>query len=313
MGRFILKRLGLALVTLFLVSIVLFATAEIAPGDVGRKIAGPYATADQVAQINHELGVDRPLYVRYPDWLFDFVRGDWGKSYLLDVEVRPYVLERLGNSLILGGYALLLVVPISILLGVVAALNYGKALDRLISVTGLSLLALPEFVAGVILIVVFAVSLGWFPASASVPTGPLDALHQLTLPALPLVLVLFGYISRMTRAGTIDALLSNYTRTAVLKGLPRRTVVFRHVLRNALLPTISVVAVQIGYLVGGLVVIETLFSYPGIGKLVIDAAVGDDLPILEACVLISALLFMVTNLLADILYGVLNPRVRLAG
>lgn len=312
MGRFILRRLGLAIITLFLVSIVLFAVAEIAPGDIGRKIAGPYATSEQVAQINRELGVDRPLYVRYPEWLAGFVTGDWGRSYLLGVEVRPYVLERLGNSLILGAYALLLVVPLSILLGVVAALNYGKALDRLISVTGLSLLALPEFVAGVILIVVFAVMLGWFPASANVPTSLLDVPYQLTLPALPLVLVLFGYISRMARAGTVDSLLSNYTRTAVLKGLPRRTVVFRHVLRNSLLPTISVVAVQIGYLVGGLVVIETLFSYPGIGKLVIDAATGDDLPILEATVLISALLFMVTNLIADILYGVLNPRVRVA-
>ncbi|MDQ4082534.1 MAG: ABC transporter permease [Actinomycetota bacterium] len=313
MRRFILKRLGLALITLVLVSIVLFLTAEVVPGDVGRKILGPYATAEQVDRVNEELGLDRPLPVRYADWAFDFIRGDWGTSYLLNVGVQPLVLERLGNSLILGGYALLLVVPLSIALGVVAALNYGKALDRLVSVTGLSLLALPEFVAGVILIVIFAVSLGWFPASASVPSGPIDALYQLTLPAIPLVLVLFGYISRMARAGTVDSLFSNYTRTAVLKGLPRRTVVWRHVLRNSLLPTISVVAVQIGYLVGGLVVIETLFNYPGIGKLIIDSARQNDLPVLEATVLISAVLFMVSNLIADLLYGILNPRVRLAG
>jgi peptide/nickel transport system permease protein len=311
--RFILKRLGLALITLVIVSIVLFLTAEVVPGDIGRKILGPYATAEQVERVNEELGLNRPLPVRYADWAAGFIRGDWGTSYLLNVEVQPLVLERLGNSLILGGYALLLVVPLSIGLGVVAALNYGKALDRLISVTGLSLLALPEFVAGVILIVVFAVSLGWFPASASVPSGPIDALYQLTLPAVPLVLVLFGYISRMARAGTVDSLLSNYTRTAVLKGLPRRTVVWRHVLRNSLLPTISVVAVQIGYLVGGLVVIETLFNYPGIGKLIIDSARQNDLPVLEATVLISAVLFMVSNLVADLLYGILNPRVRLAG
>lgn len=312
MRRFILKRLGLALITLVIVSIVLFLTAEVVPGDVGRKILGPYATAEQVERVNEELGLDRPLPVRYADWAFDFIRGDWGTSYLLNVGVQPLVLERLGNSLILGAYALLLVVPLSIGLGVLAALNYGKALDRLISVTGLSLLALPEFVAGVILIVIFAVSLGWFPASASVPSGPIDALYQLTLPAVPLVLVLFGYISRMARAGTVDSLFSNYTRTAVLKGLPRRTVVWRHVLRNSLLPTISVVAVQIGYLVGGLVVIETLFNYPGIGKLIIDSARQNDLPVLEATVLISAVLFMVSNLIADLLYGILNPRVRLA-
>ena len=312
MRRFILKRLGLALITLVIVSIVLFLTAEVVPGDVGRKILGPYATAEQVERVNEELGLDRPLPVRYADWAFDFIRGDWGTSYLLNVGVQPLVLERLGNSLILGAYALLLVVPLSIGLGVLAALNYGKAVDRVISVTGLSLLALPEFVAGVILIVIFAVSLGWFPASASVPSGPIDALYQLTLPAVPLVLVLFGYISRMARAGTVDSLFSNYTRTAVLKGLPRRTVVWRHVLRNSLLPTISVVAVQIGYLVGGLVVIETLFNYPGIGKLIIDSARQNDLPVLEATVLISAVLFMVSNLIADLLYGILNPRVRLA-
>jgi peptide/nickel transport system permease protein len=312
LGRFILKRVGLALITLVLVSIVLFLTAEVVPGDVGRKILGPYATQEQVELVNEELGLNRPLPARYLDWASDFARGDWGQSYLLNVDVQPLVLERLGNSLILGAYALLLVVPLSIALGVVAALNYGKVLDRLISVTGLSLLALPEFVAGVILIVVFAVTLGWFPASAAVPSGPLDVFRQLTLPAIPLILVLFGYISRMARAGTVDALFSNYTRTAVLKGLPRRSVVWRHVLRNSLLPTISVVAVQIGYLVGGLVVIETLFNYPGIGKLIIDSARQNDLPVLEATVLISAVLFMVANLVADLLYGVLNPRVRLA-
>jgi peptide/nickel transport system permease protein len=313
MTRFILKRLGLAVITLFLVSIVLFVTAEVAPGDIGRKIAGPYATADQVALINRELGVDRPLYIRYPEWLAGFVTGDWGKSYLLGVEVRPYVLERLGNSLILGAYALLLVVPLSILLGIVAALNYGKALDRLISVTGLSLLALPEFVAGVLLIVVFAVGLGWFPASANVPTSVLDVPYQLTLPALPLVLVLFGYISRMARAGTVDALQSNYTRTAVLKGLPRRAVVFRHVLRNSLLPTISVVAVQIGYLVGGLVVIETLFNYPGMGRLIFTAAAQKDFPLLQSGVLIVWIAVLVATLIADLLYSLLNPRIRYAG
>ncbi len=311
MARFILRRVGLALITLVLVSILLFITAEVVPGDVGRMILGPYATEEQVARVNEELGLDRPLPVRYVDWATSFVRGDWGESYFRRVAVQPLVLESLRNSLFLGAYALLLVVPLSIALGVVAALNYGKVLDRVISVTGLSLLALPEFVAGVILIVVFAVSLGWFPASATVPDGFVDVFQQLTLPAVPLVLVLFGYISRMARAGTVDALFANYTRTAILKGLPRRTVIWRHVLRNSLLPTISVVSVQVGYLVGGLVVIETLFNYPGIGKLIVDSARQTDLPVLEATVLLSAILFMVSNLIADILYGVLNPRVRL--
>ena len=205
------------------------------------------------------------------------------------------------------------IVPLSITFGVVAALNYGKALDRCITITGLSVIALPEFVMGVFLIVVFAVQLGWFPVISQVPgTNPVDWFRQLLLPALPLMFVLFGYVSRMARAGTVDALQSDYARTAVLKGLPRRTVVRRHVLRNALLPTITVVAVQIGYLVGGLVVVESLFSYPGIGQLILTAATGHDLPTLEAAVLLIALVYTVANLLADVLYAVLNPRVRLA-
>jgi peptide/nickel transport system permease protein len=311
--RYFLKRLGLALITLVLVSLAVFGVAEVLPGDVGRTILGPYASNEQVERLNHELGNDRPLLVRYGEWIGGFVTGDWGESQLLNTPVRPLVSERLKNSLILGGFALLLIVPLSIGLGVLAALHYGKFLDRLISVTGLSLIALPEFVAGVILLVVFAVKLGWFPVSSDVPSAnPVDVFQQLLLPSIPLMLVLFGYISRMARAGTVESLHSNYVRTAILKGLPRRQVIARHVLRNALLPTISVVSVQVGYLVGGLVVIETLFSYPGIGKLVLDSAVGHDLPVLEATVLTVALLYMVSNLVADVLYGVLNPRIRLA-
>lgn len=313
MRRYFLKRLGLALITLVLVSLAVFAVAEVLPGDVGRTILGPYASNEQVERLNHELGNDRPLPVRYGDWIGGFVTGDWGESQLLSTPVRSLVSERLKNSLILGGFALLLIIPLSIGLGVLAALHYGKFLDRLISVTGLSLIALPEFVGGVILLVVFAVKLGWFPVSSDVPSAnPIDVFQQLLLPSIPLMLVLFGYISRMARAGTVESLHSNYVRTAILKGLPRRTVITRHVLRNALLPTISVVSVQVGYLVGGLVVIETLFNYPGIGKLVLDSAVGHDLPVLEATVLTVALLYMVSNLVADVLYAVLNPRIRLA-
>ena len=313
MGRFILRRIGLTLVTLVIVSMTVFAAAQLLPGDLGRTILGPYATKAQVDALNHELGADQPLPVRYWNWASDFARGDWGTSPVQNVEVRPYVLGRFKNSLILAAFAFVLIVPLSITFGVVAALNYGKALDRFITITGLSVIALPEFVMGVFLIVVFAVQLGWFPVISQVPgTNPVDWFRQLLLPALPLMFVLFGYVSRMARAGTVDALQSDYARTAVLKGLPRRTVVRRHVLRNALLPTITVVAVQIGYLVGGLVVVESLFSYPGIGQLILTAATGHDLPTLEAAVLLIALVYTVANLLADVLYAVLNPRVRLA-
>ena len=313
MRRFLLVRIGLALITLLLVSILVFAVAQVLPGDVGRTILGPYASNLQVARLNHELGYDKPLVVQYWNWISGFVQGDWGQSALLNTPVRGLVFDRVKNSLELGAFALVLIVPVSIFFGVLAALNYGKWPDRLISVSGLSLIALPEFVPGVILLVVFAVKLRWLPVSSHPPSAnPVDIFRQFLLPAIPLMFVLFGYISRMARAGTVDALHSNYTRTAILKGLPRRTVIWRHVLRNSLLPTITVVSVQVGYLVGGLVVIETLFNYQGIGKLVLDSAIGHDLPVLEATVLMVAILYMVANLVADVLYGVLNPRVRLA-
>lgn len=313
MWRFLLKRLGLGLITLVLVSVIVFVVAQLFPGDVGRTILGPYASPEAVARVDHQLGVDQPIPVRYWNWITGFVRGDWGQSYLLSTAVAPLVLDHLKNSLILAGFAFLITIPISIGLGVLAGLLYGKAGDRLITISGLSLVALPEFVSGVILVYVFAVVLKWLPASSSVPTwNPADIVRQLLLPAIPLMLVLFGYISRMARAGTITVLQSNYIRTAILKGLPRRVVIWRHVLRNALLPTITVVFVQIGYLVGGLVVIEALFSYPGMGKLVFDSAAGHDLPMLEATVLMIAVIYFLANLTADVLYAVLNPRVRLS-
>lgn len=313
MGRYLIKRLALTVLTLLCVSIILFLVAQVMPGDVGRAILGPYATEVQVRALDHQLGVDRPLLERYWTWFAGFVRGDWGTSYLLHRPAAVVAFDRLYNSLILGGFALCLIVPTSIGLGVVAALNYGKWPDRLISVAGLSLIALPEFVTGIIVLVIFAVELGWLPASSHVPAAnPLDWFRQLLLPSIPLMFVLFGYISRMARAGTIESLRSNYARTAILKGLPRRTVIWHHVLRNSLLPTITVISVQTGYLVGGLVVTETLFSYPGIGKLVLDSAVQHDLPVLQATVLLVAVLYMVLTLLADVLYTLLNPRVRLA-
>jgi peptide/nickel transport system permease protein len=313
MTRYILKRLGLTVITLVIVSFVVFAASQLLPGDVGRTILGPYASQQQVDALDKSLGNDKPLPVRYWNWASDFVKGDWGVSPVQNVEVRPLVLGRLKNSLYLAAFAMVLIVPFSIFMGVVAALNYGKTADRAISIIGLSFIALPEFVIGVILIVVFAVQLGWFPTSSQVPgSNPVDWFRQLLLPAIPIMFVLFGYISRMARTGTVDALQANYTRTAILKGLPRRHVVWRHVVRNSMLPTITVVSVQVGYLVGGLLVVETLFAYPGIGQLTLESATGHDLPTLEACVLMIAIIYCFANLFADLAYGILNPRVRLA-
>ena len=209
--------------------------------------------------------------------------------------------------------AFIIVVPLAILGGVIAAMHEGSFRDRLISVGGLSATAIPEFVWAVIFIVVFALGLGLFPTTAQFPDGAsvFTQLKYLLLPALCLVCVLFGYIARMARAGTIEALEADYTRTAILKGLPQRTVIRRHVLRNSLLPTIAVVATQAGYLIGGLVIIELIFNYQGIGQTLFRAATQKDIPVLQSGVLLIGIVYLVATLIADILYSVLNPRVRL--
>jgi len=311
-ARFLLRRLGLVLPALWLVSVLIFALAEIVPGDVARTILGPYATPEQAAALRHQLGADRPVPVRYAAWLGSFVIGRWGDSMVLHRPVRPFVLARLQNSLALALIALICVVPISLGLGIVAGLNEDRPVDTAISLIGLSLTAIPEFVSGVIVLVVFGVRLGWFPIIAQPPpgAGPLERIHDLLLPSIPLMLVLFGYIARMARAGMVDVMASGYIRTAVLKGLPLRYVILRHALRNALLPTITVIGSQVGWLVGGLVVVETLFTYPGLGKLIYDSAVGHDVPVLEATALLVAAIFMLSNLAADLLVALLNPRVR---
>jgi peptide/nickel transport system permease protein len=218
------------------------------------------------------------------------------------------------HSLKLAAFAFVMVVPLAIVGGVVAALKRDRLTDRIITIGGLSLAVVPEFVTGIALILIFGLWLDLFPVSANAPDGSdvLTQLKYLFLPALTLVIVLFGYIGRITRAGTIEALDADYTRTAVLKGLPRRTVVRRHVLRNSLLPTIAVIATQTGYLIGGLVVIETLFNYPGMGKLIFTAANGKDFPLLASSVLIVGIVFLVATLLADVAYSLLNPRIRYA-
>jgi peptide/nickel transport system permease protein len=310
---YLLKRLGLALLTLVLLSLIIFLAGQVLPGDPGRAILGPFAAQSAVQALDHSLGVDRPLIVQYWTWVTGIVRGDLGTSYQFRASVSSFLFPAIGRSLKLAAVAFVIVVPLSIVGGVVAALNRGRAVDRVISVTGLSLSTLPEFVSGVVLIVVFAIGLKVLPVTASAPQGSSvpTQIRYLILPAIPLVLILFGYIARIARVGTIEALDSDYVRTATLKGLPRSVVIRRHVLRNSLLPTITVIATQTGYLIGGLVVVETLFNYPGIGRLIYTAATDKDFPMLEVGVLAIGIVYLVATLAADILYTVLNPRIRL--
>jgi peptide/nickel transport system permease protein len=315
MIAFLLKRLGLSLVTLWLLSVMAFAGAQVLPGNLGRAMLGPFADQRAVDALNHEMGTDRPVLVQYADWVSRFAVGDMGQSYAYRTPVAPLVTTALINSAKLALVAFLLVVPLGILGGIVAALNAGRPVDRALTIFGLSATIVPEFVSGIILILVFGVWLQWLPISATWPNdaGALTQVYHLLLPSIPLVLVLFGYIARMARAGMIEALDSDYTRTAILKGLPHRTVIWRHVLRNALLPTISVISTQTAYLIGGLVVIETLFHYQGIGGLIFTAASKKDFPTLQAGVLTVGAIFTLPSLGADLLYALLNPRIRVGG
>jgi len=315
MTRYIIKRLGLALITLVLLSMIVFATAQLLPGDIGRNILGPFAPQSAVDAMNHQLGADRPAVVQYWDWIKGIVHGDLGQSLQYQEPIRPLLSTALGNSLKLALVAFLIVIPLGVLGGIAAGLRAGRALDRTVSVGGLSLTAVPEFVTGIVLIIVVGIFLGWLPITAQAPPGS-NVLTQgkyLLLPAICIAGVLFGYIARITRAGMVEALDSDYARTAYLKGLPGNVVVRRHVLRNALLPTIAVTATQIGYLFGGLVIVETLFNYPGVGSLVFTAATKKDYPMLEAGVLVIGIVYLLVTLAADILIAFLNPRIRLSG
>jgi peptide/nickel transport system permease protein len=310
--RYLLKRLGLAIITLFLLSVLIFLAGQVLPGNPARSILGPLAAQSAVRALDHQLGVDRPLLTQYWSWITGMLHGNMGESYQYQSAVEPLLRSALVNSAKLAALALIVIIPLGILGGVVAALNAGRPVDRIISLTGLSAATVPEFVSGIVVIVIFSVGLKLLPSTAQAPGGSsfLTQLRYLILPAVPLVFVLFGYIARMARAGTIEALESDYVRTATLKGLRRQVVIWRHVLRNSLLPTITVIATQTGYLIGGLVVVETLFNYQGIGNLIFQAANSKDFPMLEAGVLTVGVVYMVATLIADVLTTLLNPRLR---
>jgi peptide/nickel transport system permease protein len=314
MTRYLIRRSLLLVVTLVVTSAIIFALTQLLPGDVARLILGRDASPTAIAEFRVEFGLDQPVLIQYADWLGGFLRGDWGISFTAgNPPVRDLVTNRLNNSVILTGFTLLIAVPISVLLGIVAALNENKWLDSVVSVVSLSVVGLPEFVTGIVLVNIFALQLGWFDATSLVNEGYAlgDWLRILTLPAITASFVLIGYVTRMTRAGMIDELKQSYVRTAILKGLPRRTVIRRHVLRNALLPTITVIAISIGWLMGGIVVIENVYSYPGMGALLVTAIESKNLPVIQAIVIIIVFVFAVANLLADVLYALLNPRIRL--
>jgi peptide/nickel transport system permease protein len=319
MSNFILRRLGFVLLTVLVTSIIIFLVTQWLPGDVCRVILGREVGESALAACRLELGLDQPLPLRYLRWLGDFVTGDWGQSFSTRVAILPIVVERTRNSLMLAAVALVISVPLGVALGSLAGLSENKLADNAISILSLSVVGLPEFVTGILLIQVFSFELRrrglpFLPASSSMRpgTGFVEALPLLILPALTATLVLLAYIARLTRAGVIEELKQPYVRTAVLKGLPAAAVIVKHVMRNALLPTITVIAISFGWLVSGLVVIENVYNYPGLGRLLTFAIDRRDLPLIQAITMVTVLALTLANLVADLLYAYLNPRIRLS-
>ena len=313
MLRFLLKRTGLAVVTLFIVSGIVFFMTSILPGDQARQVLGRDASAEAVKLWRIENGFNSPLIVQYFSWISKVVRGNLGTSLQYDLPVSEILAPAASKSAQLAIVALIIIIPVSILGGVVAAMKRDKLADRLITVGGLSATVIPEFVWSVILILIFGVAFRIFPISAfpdEEGANLLIRVYHLILPSIALLLVLFGYISRITRAGVIEALDSDYMRTAVLKGHTKRAAVFRHVLRNALLPTIAVIATQIPYLVGGLIAIERVFNYPGFGSVLLAAVTAKDFALLQTAVLLTGVVIVCFQLLSDVLFALLNPRIR---
>ncbi len=310
---YVARRFLFFLLALWITSILIFVATNLLPGDVAGVILGRDATEEARVALRHELGLDQPLLNQYVNWLTRFVQGDWGRSYSLRTAIQPVVLERLRNSLRLALVAVLFSVPPAILLGVIAGLNENKPIDVIISVGSLILVGLPEFVVGIVLINVVALRWRLLPASSAVASDASfgEVLPQLIMPAITVAVVMLAYIGRLTRIGVIGEMRRNYVRTATLKVLPYWQVIFKHVLRNALLPTITVIAISLGWLIGGLVVIENVFSYPGLGRLLVYAIGNRDLPLIQAVTMISVTAFASANLLADVVYSYLNPRIRL--
>jgi len=313
--RYIARRLALSLITLFLILLIVFSLTRVFPSEPAKQLAGPFASEERVQQLTENLGLDDPLSTQFGRLLKDVVTLDFGESFSQPgVRVLDLIRPALWNSAKLVALSLVLIMPISIFGGVVAARRKDTLLDRSIVSFGLASASIPDFVSGVILQFLIGVKLGWLPAladGAPDDAGFFTGLKFILLPAIAILFVYFGYIARITRAGAIGAFDADYTRTAFMKGLPLSKVVRKHVLRNALQPTVAVTGTQMGYLFGGLIGLEVVFNYNGLGGLIFRAATAPDFPLLQAAVLSVAIIFMFATLIADLIIAWMNPRARL--
>jgi peptide/nickel transport system permease protein len=312
-ARYALRRLASIALILILVSAIVFVAIHVLPGNAATLILGEYATPEALRTLEREMGLDRPLLVQYASWIGTVVTGDWGMSLAMKQPVATVVGYRLRNSAFLALAALAVVVVVGIPLGTLAALRRGRPLDLAIVTATYVGISIPEFVTGLLLLVVLAgPSLGWFPTSgyAELTSGVTAWARHLVLPAMTLTIVLLAHVVRQTRSGMADVLAAPYIRTARLKGASTRRIVMRHALRNALLPTITVLALDLGYLMGGIVVVEEVFAYPGLGRLIIYAVQNRDVPLLQMCALVVASVYVLANFAADLAYAWLDPRIR---
>ncbi len=312
LAAYALRRLGIAVLLAVLVSILVFAATQVLPGTTADAILGRTATAEQKAIYTRQLGLDRPLYSQYWSWFSGVLQGDLGHSVANQQTVTSFISSRLSNSLILAGVTLLVLIPGSVLLGAWAGVRRGKAADHVISGLSLGLIALPEFVTGTILAAIVAVSLKLVPPTSIIPIGdsPLSQPSLLVLPVVTLCLAGCAYIVRMLRAGVIESMSSDYVQAARLNGINERRVIFRHALRNSLAPTVQVVALTVQWLIGGIVVVETVFSYPGLGAGLVGAVIGRDIPVVQSVTLLLALVYILINLIADLVVVLLVPKLR---
>ena len=308
--KVVAQRFALGLLTLFIVSLVIASIVELLPGDITQAILGQTATPETVEAFRRELGIDRPVHERYIEWLRGMVTGDMGKSLANKREISELVGTRLSNTLFLGGFAAAIAVPLSLILGLLAALYRNSVFDRGINLFTLTSISFPEFFVAYILILLFAVKTGWFPGISNVskdlPLG--DKLFRTLLPAATLTLVVVAHMMRMTRAAIINLLSSDYIEMAHLKGIRPMRVIFYHALPNAWGPIVNVIALNLAYLVVGVVIVEVVFVYPGLGQLLVDSVSKRDVPVVQACSMIFAGVYILLNLLADIVSIVTNPR-----
>ncbi|MEZ5842753.1 MAG: ABC transporter permease [Hyphomicrobiaceae bacterium] len=312
MTAYIVRRLLLVVVVLVAVSLLIFAITHLLPGNVAYLILGPFAPLEQVKALENKLGLNDPFLTQYVRWAARFAVGDFGLSTLMNRPVAPLLWDALQKSLVLAATAFVLIAVIGVTLGVLAALRHGRPLDHAVSIGTYLGIAVPEFFWAIVVILVFAGWLGWLPSSGYEPisAGLWVWAKHLVGPVLTLVFAHLAHVSRLTRSSMIEVLQSPYVTAARAKGLPERVVVVRHALRNALLPTITVLALDIGRLMGGIVVIETVFAYPGLGRLLVFSIESRDIPTLQAAILLVAAIYALANLSADLLYAWLNPKIR---